>query len=106
MAARRAGSPSTRSTAVATARGEREDTSRPAPPRVPGTAAAVPGTLGGAGLLVSSRSPLAVATAVERVLGDPALRAAMVKRGHARARQFALDRSRARFADAMAAVVP
>ena len=68
-------------------------------------AAAVPGTLDGAGLLVSSRSPLAVATAVERVLGDPALRAAMVQRGHARARQFALGRSRARFADAMAAVV-
>ena len=68
-------------------------------------AAAVPDTLDGAGLLVSSRSPLAVATAVERVLGDAALRSALVRSGHARADHFALPRSRARFAGALSAVV-
>jgi glycosyltransferase involved in cell wall biosynthesis len=68
-------------------------------------AAAVPDTLDGAGLLVSSRSPLSVATAVERVLGDADLRSSLVRRGRARARHFALERSRARFAQALSAVV-
>ena len=68
-------------------------------------AAAVPDTLDGAGLFVSSRSPLAVAAAVERVLGDTALRAALVRQGRASSERFALARSRARFAEALSQVV-
>ena len=68
-------------------------------------AAAVPDTLDGAGLLVSSRSPLAVATAVERVVQDAGLRSALVTGGRVRARRFGLDHSRARFAEALSAVV-
>jgi len=68
-------------------------------------AAAVPETLGGAGLCLDSKSPAVVATAVHRVLADGALRAGLVAAGTARLATFDLAANRRRFAEAVRAVV-
>jgi glycosyltransferase involved in cell wall biosynthesis len=67
-------------------------------PIVAFAAAAVPETLGGAGLLLPSKSPSTVASAVHRVLDDALLRRALVTAGTQRLEDFRLDRARARFA--------
>ena len=72
-------------------------------PIVAFAAAAVPETLGDAGLLLSEKSPATVAAAVHRVLTDSALRNRLVAAGSARVRDFALDRTREQF---MAALEP
>ena len=54
-------------------------------PVVAAAAAAVPETLGGAGVLLGDKSPVVVAAAVERVLCDDVLRAESVMRGLRRA---------------------
>ena len=58
-------------------------------------AAAVPETLGGAGLLIGSADAGTVAAAVHSVLGDQVLRDRLVCAGLARAEQLSLGRSRA-----------
>ncbi len=59
-------------------------------------AAAVPETLGRAGIVLDGKAPLTVAAAVDRVLGDEQLRRGLVAAGTSRLDDFALDRSRAR----------
>jgi len=64
-------------------------------------AGAVGETLGRGGVLLDDKSPAVVATAVERVLHDPALRAGLVAAGRARLADFSLDATRAAFRDAL-----
>lgn len=63
--------------------------------------AAVPETVLDAGLLLSSKEPLLVATAAERVLRDRLLREVLVDRGRERARRFSLDAARVAFVAAL-----
>jgi L-malate glycosyltransferase len=58
---------------------------------------AVPETVGGAGLLLSDKSPLHFAAAVGRVLSDDALRQQLTAAGLARAAGFNLPDSQRRF---------
>ncbi|MGH9285309.1 MAG: glycosyltransferase family 4 protein, partial [Acidimicrobiales bacterium] len=53
-------------------------------------------TVGGAGVVLADKAPVRVAAAVERVLRDAGLRAALVARGRARAAEFSIDRTAAR----------
>ena len=71
-------------------------------PIVAFAAAAVPETLAGAGLLLHDKSPVTVAAAAHRVVSDPALRAHLSRAGADRLHDFDLDRTRARFAEALA----
>jgi glycosyltransferase involved in cell wall biosynthesis len=63
--------------------------------------AAVPETVLDAGLLLSSKEPLLVATAAERVLRDRTLREALVERGRERARRFSIAAARVAFVAAV-----
>ncbi|MBI2169535.1 MAG: glycosyltransferase family 4 protein [Actinobacteria bacterium] len=74
-------------------------------PVVAFAAAAVPETLGGAGLLLTDKRPLTVAHAVDRLLTDAGLRARMVAAGRERLADFSLDRTRARLVEALAPVL-
>ena len=65
-------------------------------------AGAVGETLGGAGVLLGDKSPLAVAAAVRRVLGDEALRGRMVREGRRRAAELHPDRAATLYAEALA----
>jgi glycosyltransferase involved in cell wall biosynthesis len=53
-------------------------------------AAAVPETVGNAGLMLPDKDPLVVASAVDRVLSDQSVRAELVRAGRARVKEFAL----------------
>ena len=64
-------------------------------------AAAVPETVGDAGLVVRTKEPAALAAGWWRVLGDGALRARLVVAGKQRARAFDLDHARAKLFDAI-----
>ena len=68
-------------------------------------AAAVPETVGEAGIILPTKQPFDVAAAVERVVTDPQLRRELVRRGWARALHFGLDRTRATFLGALAPVM-
>jgi glycosyltransferase involved in cell wall biosynthesis len=70
-------------------------------PVVAFAAAAVPETLGPAGVLVPGKAPARVAAAWHRVVSDPQVRAALVAAGEARLAEFSLDRSRARLVTAV-----
>ncbi len=72
-------------------------------PIVAFAAAAVPETLGDAGVLLAEKSAATVAAAVHRVLTDAPLRDRLVAAGTDRVQEYALDRTRARF---MAALEP
>lgn len=72
-------------------------------PIVAYAAAAVPETLGGAGVLLDDKGPVVVAAAVHRVLTDPALRAALMAAGRRRVADFALERTAPRFMAGVAA---
>ena len=74
-------------------------------PVIAGAAAAIPETLGGAGVLLLDKSPVAVATAIERVLRDAALREDLVSRGLERAKQLEPTRSRERLHDLFAQLI-
>lgn len=67
--------------------------------------AAVPETLGGAGLLLPSKSPFAVAAAADRLIRDPAVRAEAVTRGERRLADFDLATGRRALLDAVGSVV-
>lgn len=70
-------------------------------PIVAYAAAAVPETLGDAGVLLTNKDPVTVAAAVQRVLTDESLAAALVERGSARLGDFTLERSRQRFTEVL-----
>jgi glycosyltransferase involved in cell wall biosynthesis len=74
-------------------------------PAVAYAAAAVPETVGAAGVLLDSKDPLEVACAVADLLADDDRREALVVAGEARAAEFSLKRSSAQFLDAITAHV-
>ena len=65
-------------------------------------AGAVGETLGGAGVLLGDKSPLAVAAAVRRVLGDEKLRGRLAAAGRRRAAELRPGRAAAAYAEALA----
>ncbi len=67
--------------------------------------AAVPETVLDAGIVLPSKSPVLVATAVERVLADPQLRATLVRAGLERTSAFTPEGARRAFADAIVEVL-
>jgi glycosyltransferase involved in cell wall biosynthesis len=74
-------------------------------PVVAFAAAAVPETLGDAGLCLPDKAPAAVAHAVAVLMGDPALRAQLARASEARLRDFDLVNTSATFVAAIASVV-
>jgi len=74
-------------------------------PIVAYAAAAVPETLGDAGLVLRVKDPCTVAEAVHRVVDDNALRAQLVDAGTRRLRDFDVARSRQKLLDAIRPVV-
>lgn len=74
-------------------------------PVVAYAAAAVPETVGDAGLLLASKDPAHVAAAVHRVASDADLRATLASRVESRLSEHALERSKARFAAALETVL-
>ena len=64
-------------------------------------AAAVPETLGDAGVLLPAKSPAVVAAAVDRVLSDQGVWWPLVNAGRTRLQDFALDRTRQRWLDVL-----
>jgi glycosyltransferase involved in cell wall biosynthesis len=65
-------------------------------PVVTSNVSSLPEVVGDAALLVDPMDPDGIADAIARILGDPALRADLVRRGHARAQAFSWERSAAR----------
>jgi glycosyltransferase involved in cell wall biosynthesis len=65
------------------------------------SSAAVPETIGNAGLLLTEKDPMIVASAADRLVRDPQLRAELVSRGRSRIAQFDIEKSKARFVEAM-----
>jgi glycosyltransferase involved in cell wall biosynthesis len=61
--------------------------------------AAVPETVGDAGLILPDKDPLRFAAAVARVVSDDELRRRLARHATERVASYALDRSRARFVD-------
>ncbi|MDQ1382559.1 MAG: hypothetical protein QOJ71_3278, partial [Actinomycetota bacterium] len=70
-------------------------------PIVAYAATAVPETLGDAGLLLDVKDPCTVAAAVDRVVGDAALRRQLVEAGARRVREFDLARTGPAFVEAV-----
>jgi glycosyltransferase involved in cell wall biosynthesis len=64
-------------------------------------AGAVPETVAGGGLVLDHKDPETVATAVERVMSDDPMRAALVTAGRARAAQLDPEKARAAFVAAV-----
>ena len=62
-------------------------------PVVAYAAAAVPDTVGDAGVLLADKDPLTVAVEVDGVLGDESRRLALIAAGRARAASFSLERT-------------
>jgi L-malate glycosyltransferase len=74
-------------------------------PVVAHATAAVPETVGDAGLLLDSKEPLGFATAVNRVVTDATLREVLGRAAAARVTRYSLDAARTRFVDLIAAAV-
>jgi glycosyltransferase involved in cell wall biosynthesis len=70
-------------------------------PIVAHTSTAVPETVDGAGLVLPEKSPALVAAAINRVVTDDRLRAALAQRASERVASFSLERVRASFASAL-----
>jgi glycosyltransferase involved in cell wall biosynthesis len=64
-------------------------------------AGAVPETLGAAGILLGSKRPSVVATAVARVVDDPSLARSLTDAGRRRLAAFSPDSTRARFVEVL-----
>jgi glycosyltransferase involved in cell wall biosynthesis len=64
-------------------------------------AAAVPETMGGGGLLLSEKSPVTVAAAVDRIMRDAAVRDGLVAAGRRRLADFSPERIAAAWRDAV-----
>ena len=75
-------------------------------PVVAVAAAALPGTCGGAALLVAPHDERALADAVLSAACEEPVRAALIERGLARARAFSWDASAQTTHDALAALLP
>ena len=73
-------------------------------PIVAHAAAAIPETLGTAGLLLDTKDPCSVAAAVDRVVRDDTLRTQLVDAGAARAPHFDVARTGPLFVDAVTSV--
>src|SRR5437867_5661846 len=71
-------------------------------PIVAHAAGAIPETLGEAGILLEDKSPGAVAAALERVVGDAALRRELVEKGRRHVADFARERVAERLRRALA----
>ena len=65
----------------------------------------MPETLGDAGLLLDAKDAYTIATAVQRVVTDDALRAQLIEAGVERLRDFDIDKSRRKLLDAIEPVV-
>ncbi|HEV7524349.1 MAG TPA: glycosyltransferase [Acidimicrobiia bacterium] len=74
-------------------------------PIVAHAAAAVPETLGDAGLLLDAKDAYTIASAVHRVVDESALRKQLVEAGVRRLRDFDLEKSRKKLLDALEPVV-
>jgi L-malate glycosyltransferase len=74
-------------------------------PIVAYAATAVPETLGDAGLLLDAKDAYTIATAVQRVVTDAALRDQLVEAGVTRLREFDIAKSRRKLLDAIEPVV-
>ena len=74
-------------------------------PVVTSNVSSLPEVVGDAALLVDPMDPAAIAAAVSRVLHEPALRNELVRRGHARVREFSWERSVRRVRDIYGEVV-
>jgi glycosyltransferase involved in cell wall biosynthesis len=74
-------------------------------PIVAYAAAAVPETVGDAGLLLDAKDAYTIATAVHRVVTDPELRAQLIAAGIERLREFDIAKSRRKLLDAIELVV-
>jgi|GEM_PF-257740 len=71
-------------------------------PIVAHAAGAIPDTVGDAGLLLSDKSPSAVAAALERAVTDRAVRTELIAKGRARLAEFSPDAVRRKLHDALA----
>jgi glycosyltransferase involved in cell wall biosynthesis len=68
-------------------------------------AAAVPETVGDAGIVLDSKEPLVFAAAVARVRSDPELRRILAEAAAVRVTHFDLGRSKARFVELLTGAV-
>src|SRR5213593_4360040 len=71
-------------------------------PIVAHSAGAIPETLGDAGILLEDKSPDKAAAAIERVVGDGALRRELIEKGHRRVEEFSRDKVAGRLKLALA----
>src|SRR2546422_1422910 len=71
-------------------------------PIVAHAAGAIPETLGDAGILLEDKSPEKVAAAIERAVGDGALRRELIEKGHRRVEDFSRDKVAGRLTLALA----
>src|SRR2546430_6377965 len=71
-------------------------------PVVANAAAAIPETLGDAGILLEGKSPEKIAAAIERAVGDGALRRELIEKGHRRVEEFSRDKVAGRLTLALA----
>jgi glycosyltransferase involved in cell wall biosynthesis len=69
-------------------------------------ATAVGQTLGSGGLVLAAKAPSVVAAAVARIRADAELRGALVEGGRRRLEEFALERTRQQYWEALEAVLP
>ncbi len=69
-------------------------------------AAAVPETLGSAGILVDSKGPLVMAAAIDRVINDASVRSALIGAGQRRLLHFSPERTRSRLVEALGRFLP
>ena len=74
-------------------------------PVVAYSAAAVPETLGDAGIVLDTKSPERFAAAIHQVVGDRRLRDSLVAAGSVRAQDFAIDRTSAQMVELIREVV-
>ncbi|MEO1063082.1 MAG: glycosyltransferase family 4 protein [Actinomycetota bacterium] len=68
-------------------------------------AGAVPETVGGGALVLGAKEPVRVATAIERIVGDEAVRSGLIAAGRDRLDDFALARTRRQLLDALLPVL-
>jgi glycosyltransferase involved in cell wall biosynthesis len=68
-------------------------------------AAAVPDTVGDAGLLLTDKDPVVVATAVERLRSDASLRQGLVEAGRKRVELFSIERTGPHWIDTLTALM-
>src|SRR5690606_28201543 len=74
-------------------------------PVITSNVSSLPEVVGDAALLIDPRDPAAIAGAITRVVGDPSLRADLVRRGHERVKAFSWERSVSRVREVYREVV-